>query len=912
MPRRFSKFWRVVMLLLIAAVPFAEAQQPAASLRAVHCVPTADGVAIALYFDRAVVLYQYGFLLNPYRLYIDLFHTRDDRSLRQISDNPLVKEIRVETQEANVARVVVDLNGPTELVSTSRPYPAELVLKLRPKDSIPAEVAPSDNSTRPPRLGSPTSPLELKPASTSSEAPPPTTAGTPLVPFISAEASRSVTIPKITHSPKLEDFAGSSLPSDAGVLVTGFRQRRPGDGIPVSQQTSAYLSYDTKNLYVVFVCHDEPGKIRAQMSKRDDIGDDDKVTVYLDTFRDAQRAYYFSSNAFGIQADGIRTNSDSDSRFDAIWYSNGRITSDGYVVSFTIPFKSLRFHDAASQTWGIALGRSIERNDENAYWPFITTHENGFVQQFGVATGLADISPGGVLELVPYSTFTYTKLSDQETARYNLQREYSGGMDAKMVFRNSLTLDVTANPDFSQVESDDPQVTANQRYEVFFPEKRPFFLENINYFETPLNLLFTRRIVDPQAGARLTGKLGRWNIGFFAVDDQAPGQTVDPENPRYGGRAFVGAARIQREFAKDSSIGVLATDRLFYRSENRMYAVDTNIRLSPTWRFKGQTAYSDDVSYEEDDEGGTGNSLVDARGLAYFANLSHEGRHFYYEAEYQDLGPGFRAPLGFVERVDVRQASQKAEYRFRPEDSRLLEFGPSVELGMTWDHKGQVTDRYSNIDYEMNFRGRWGFSLGRNDAYENYLGHSFRHNGMSAGFNVDLKRLGFYVDFNQGTGINYGPPEGMEPFLGRTRGSSFGITWRPTKGIRLEGTYYLDTLRAPKQFLGLAGKSPGIFTNHLARTKVNFQLTKALSFRGIFDYSSFLPNSTLFDSEKSKELRGDLLLTYLVNPGTALHIGYNDGFENLSPGTDGLRRFGPPTHRTSSQVFIKLSYLIRP
>jgi hypothetical protein len=238
-----------------------------------------------------------------------------------------------------------------------------------------------------------------------------------------------------------------------------------GDGTSVSQSTTAFLSYDDGHLYAVFVCKDDPAAIRANVARREDIGADDAVGLYLDTFHDRQRAYLFMVSPLGVQLDGIVTEGQSwDYIFDAVWKSEGRLTADGYVVRLTIPFRSLRFRRGGDQTWGIALSRVIRRNNEEAYWPQLTKRVQGFVPQFGTLQGLRNISPGRNVEVLPYGVLARARVLDEDAAALRSDREARLGIDAKLVVRDAVTLDATSNPDFSQVESDDPQVTVNERF----------------------------------------------------------------------------------------------------------------------------------------------------------------------------------------------------------------------------------------------------------------------------------------------------------------------------------------------------------------------------------------------------------------------------------------------------------------
>src|SRR5882672_8287728 len=338
-------------------------------------------------------------------------------------------------------------------------------------------------------------------------------------------------IPRVHRAPKLEDFL-ENHPREAELTVTDFRQNSPGDGTPATEPTTAYLSYDDRNLYAVFVCQDESGAVRAHLSRREGSDQDDGVGVLLDTYRDFHRAYYFFSNPLGVQTDAIYTEGQGyDLSFDTLWGSSGRVTKDGYVVFFAIPFKSLRFSHGLEQTWGVALYRAILRKSEYDYWPYVTQRVEGLTQQFAPLGGIENVSPGRNIQLIPYGLLASDHFLNQPNPPSPAMPpafldifEHRAGLDAKFVVKDSLSFDVTLNPDFSQVESDDPQVTVNQRFAVFFPEKRPFFIENAGFFATPIDLFFSRQIAHPQFGSRMTGKLGKWTLGALAIDDRQPGQ----------------------------------------------------------------------------------------------------------------------------------------------------------------------------------------------------------------------------------------------------------------------------------------------------------------------------------------------------------------------------------------------------
>jgi hypothetical protein len=216
---------------------------------------------------------------------------------------------------------------------------------------------------------------------------------------------------------------------------------------------------------------------------------------------------------------------------------------------------------------------------------------------------------------------------------------------------------------------------------VFFPERRPFFIENATYFETPIQLVFSRRIVDPQVGARVTGKTGGWALGALIIDDRAPGRRVPPGDPAFGDRAAIGIVRAQRDFGEQSAVGVLATSRDFAGGFSRVASADGRWKVGENWVAEGQVAFSHARDEPE--------SPAESGGAATAA-VSRSGRHFEYRASYRDISPRFRAPLGFVPRVDMRELEQRAEYNWRPENSPVLRYGRELSLLANWDYAGRL------------------------------------------------------------------------------------------------------------------------------------------------------------------------------------------------------------------------------
>ena len=748
-------------------------------------------------------------------------------------------------------------------------------------------------------------------------------------------------IPRVHRVPKLEDFL-EDHPREAELAVADFRQNLPGDGTPATEATTAYLSYDDKNLYVAFFCHDEPGQVRAHLAKRESTDQDDGVGVFLDTFRDLHRAYYFYSNPLGVQTDAIYTEGQGyDYSFDTLWGSAGRVLNDGYVVFFSIPFKSLRFSHEPEQTWGIALYRTILRKSEYDYWPYVTQRVEGLTQQFAPVDGLERVSPGRNIQLIPYGLLASDHFLNQPgssgSPAYLDNFEHRAGLDAKFVAKDALTFDVTLNPDFSQVETDDPQVTVNQRFAVFFPEKRPFFIENAGFFMTPINLFFSRQIADPQFGARMTGKVGQWTLGTLVIDDRQPGLGIT--SGPYATRAVDGVVRITREFGKQSYVGAFASSRDFAGTSNRVISLDARLKFSKNWVLDAQAVHD----WTRQDSNAdfpclwfpqTSSGIDSKQGNSLWLDTSYTGRHFSFSSNYNDFSPNFCTELGFVNRIDIRQNNAFGGYFWRPEKRKVIDFGPTVGETVDWNHAGILQDWQAALSFQVDLTKQTTFYISRGEAYELFEGIGFRKHSMAVfAATQPYKWVSFSARYVQGIGENYLPANGLSPFLGNTRRVNFGFTLRPSSRFRLDETliyYRLGTRVGTTPPASAPGHS--IFNNYLNRAKLNYQFTKELSLRLILDYDATIANSNLFDVQRSlggsdtlgefkaptKQFTTDLLLTYLLNPGTAVYVGYNNGFTDLSlhPGVPpAISPFvaaqGAPNNSTNRLFFVKVSYLLR-
>ncbi len=342
------------------------------------------------------------------------------------------------------------------------------------------------------------------------------------------------------------------------------------------------------------------------------------------------------------------------------------------------------------------------------------------------------------------------------------------------MLRDTLALDVTINPDFSQIESDEPQVVVNQRFEVFSGEAA-FLPGERRHLHHPGQPLLLRRIGDPRIGARLTGKLGRWVIGALAMDDRAPGERVPEDDPYFDEEARIGVVRLQREFSERSNVGFFASTRSFGDSDNRVFALDTRVKLAENWTFQAQAI---ETELEIDRLG------LDLSGSAYFAQLDRAGRHFTYSGLYRDIDDEFHTDLGFVPRIGVRQTKHLFDYLFRTEEENalLLNHGPHFDYLRTWDQNGDLQDWYADLWYTAELTGQTKLNLGRTEYFEKYLfDFDYYINYFSISSEWFRNTSGSLV-YKDGTSINYFPAEGVLPFLGNYREGFASFSWARSRG----------------------------------------------------------------------------------------------------------------------------------
>ncbi|MBE7181438.1 MAG: carbohydrate binding family 9 domain-containing protein, partial [Terriglobus roseus] len=506
---------------------------------------------------------------------------------------------------------------------------------------------------------------------------------------------QTLQIPLLDRPVSLADFSNMEpVPALRGKLayVAELSQNQPFDTKPASERTEVWLGRTRTTLFVVFACHDSrPNLMRAHLARRENIDQDDYVSLLVDPFQDRRRGILFEVNPLGVQADANWSETDDpDFSYDQIWDSSARRTPKGWMALMAIPFRSIRSRSTAPE-WGLVLGRNLPRLSETDYWPHISQQISGTLSQEGTARGLEGATSHN-FQINPYVIgHRIRQLNEDDPLNpYFSNRNFAGtgGGDIKAIIKDSIVLDGTINPDFSQVESDQPQFRINQRFAVYYPELRPFFLENSSYFDTPITLLYTRTIIHPEFGARATGKIGRTNIGFLSIDDRAPGEFVAHDDPLHGKRALTTVMRISEDLGKQSSIGVTYAQRQLDGNANVVGGIDFRAYLNKHWIMNGMWVESS--THQQD---GT-YSAGPASRLSLFRN----GRSFNLNIRYRDFSQGFEADAGFTSIPQVRQVNSNASYSWYPNKHGIQSVQIQPQLNIAFDRGGNRVFHYNEND----------------------------------------------------------------------------------------------------------------------------------------------------------------------------------------------------------------------
>jgi hypothetical protein len=732
--------------------------------------------------------------------------------------------------------------------------------------------------------------------------------------FTGSAGNIRLTPPHIAKAPVIDGRVEAAEWEGAAVL-DGFTHGRPIEGVRDTLGTECLVAYDDQNLYIAFRCRERPGQVQAPMVSRDNIWSGDWVGVSIDSYHDRKRSYFLCANPRGVQADGVdQEGVDSDTSPDFQYETQGRVTPEGFEVEFAVPFKTLRFPPSPQVTFGFNAIRDQRRTGAHMYWAPVTRNIAGYHRQMGDLTGLEGVRPGRNLEVNPYVTSSGLAVRGPDAVQWKTA-ENRQGLGFKYGITSALTADVTITPDFSQVEADAGVLDVNERFAIYFPEKRPFFLEGADIFATPFNLVYTRRIVDPLYGVKLTGKAGRTAIGVLAADDRSAAQ--GPEgipgslDPYAGANAQFAIARVRRDVSDDLSVGGLFTNRGQRDVFNRVGAIDARWTVHGRWTLTGQSAHSWNADPDYRDPLAALDSSVavnvpsyvsgmtgrEYEGSAHHADLEYSSRPFSWSSSVEDITLDFRSDAGFVTRPGTLTFFNLARGHLDAKPGSWYQWlEPRFQVLQVYDHgeqgvTGKLTDFSARPELVLHLDGSTAIAGGINRLSTWYNGVSFeprwrqfmwaetgRWRTLRPGFFVSRGSEVIYEETAPGTSVN--PEVWGDVRLSERCDGSISVT-----GTRItrdsNGSRYAEAI--------------------IPRTRLSYQFTREISLRWINEWT----DRRLYDTadqlaSRERVLGEDLLLSYLLRPGTVIYLGYG---ARLTGGEDG------PLRAENHSLFMKASYL---
>ena len=706
--------------------------------------------------------------------------------------------------------------------------------------------------------------------------------------------------------------------------ITDFVQSQPVDGAPATEDTDVFVAYDNANIYLAFHAkYRNPGMMRANRVDRDQAGrGDDTIRVYFDTFLDQQRAYVFSVNGYGVQGDSIVGGRGGggrggggggggpgggggiprgDSSWDALFSSGGQPVADGFTAEMAIPFKSLRYPARGGDlphTWGFQIVREIRGNDETVVWSPVSRDIAGFLPQMGVLDGMTGLSTSRNLEVQPaFTAFRFGTLDEALGEVVDGDPKPEIGANFKYGVTSNLTADFTLNPDFSQIESDRPQVEVNQRFALFYPELRPFFLEGAEIFQiqAPMTVVHTRTIVDPLYGAKLTGKAGKTTVGVLYANDEAASQGIDdPLAPGFDQSAQTFVGRVRYDLYSESFVGAIFTDREYLDGHSRLVGMDSNFRLGATHQF-GFRAFGADRRDPDD--------RLQTDGYAIDVGFRKNGRNLSYSVDGFTLSPDFTTDVGFVRRTDQRDLQGRIEYQWWPQ-SWVISWGPDVRYGRNYNFDQVLEDETARAGLSANFAKNIRYNFNIDQDMERYQGINFDKRRYSMFGNVNTSRV-----LSVGGGFNWGDEvffDRANPFLGRETSVRTFINFRPVSRFASNINITTSRFTDPRGFFipglndGARDERGEIFNVNIIRALNTYQFTDRLLLRNITEYNTY-----------DQDLGLNFLVTYRVNSGTVFFIGYDDHYQQREQFDDQVNITGTGFQQTNRAVFTKLQYLFR-
>ena len=662
--------------------------------------------------------------------------------------------------------------------------------------------------------------------------------------------------------------------------VTGFKSFTPDYGQDLAHKTIAYWSHDDENLYFAFKCFDDPNKIKTSVAARDKIRDDDWVAINLDSFNDRQTLYGFYINPNGIQMDSRYAGGKDDNGIDMVWYSAANINEEGYTIEVKIPFKSIRYAVRDGQVdMGVIFERKISRFSSQGTFPALDPIQGmNFLNQT-MPLRYEGVKKSILFEALPAITYSWSK--NHEEGAYVTNSKFDAGLTLKYGITSDLILDATINPDFSQVEADAQRVEINQRFAVFYPERRPFFLEGNENFNHAggsgrseiRTIVNTRTIVNPIFAGKITGKLGLKNtISAIAA--------VDEMDTSYNGNVAV--LRYKRTLKKDSYVGGFFTGRQDGEFINMVYGGDAQIRLGASSMMKGFLFNS-----------GTRDSLGMnySNKLAMAVDYRFSTRDWSYGGGYTNIDDGFQSSVGYVTRTGIIKYNVFVSPKFYP-SGWIKRVDPMIYLSLTQDKPSGLYERSvftrTGITMDRNTRISLSFSVS-NEVYEAL---KFNRGSLSLSASSQLtKRVFIKADYRLQNRPYYYTLE-----QGEGQSISGGLNLQLSDNFNSEWSY---------SYSDLFNKETGdkYYDIHIIRSKNTYQMNKYLFFRVIVQYNT-----------STKQMAPDFLASFTYIPGTVVHLGYGSLYKQ----TQWDPNVGTGEYVDSNDflamnrgIFFKASYLFR-
>ncbi|HKY60742.1 MAG TPA: DUF5916 domain-containing protein [Gemmatimonadota bacterium] len=675
-------------------------------------------------------------------------------------------------------------------------------------------------------------------------------------------------------------------------------------------ESEVWVTYDDRNLYVAFLARDDPSTIRATLTDRDNMWSDDYFGILLDTYGDAQWAYFLFANPLGVQGDSRFASAiGEDDAIDLVYETEGRITPEGYQIEMAIPFESLRFPDRPEQAWRVTFWRTRPRGSRATYsWAAMSREEACFLCQYGTLTGIRGVEPGVAMEFLPYAVASQAaELRDADDPASGIgdgNSEADVGMDVRYAHPSGLTVEGTLNPDFSQVESDVAQIDVNETFALFFPERRPFFQEGSDLFDTWIQAVYTRQINDPDLAGKLLGRFGETTVAYLGAYDQTTPLLLPFEERSFvgqAGRSVSNILRYRRSLGAGSHVGALVTDRRLEGNDGAgsTYGADLLWKLGPRWQVEGQLLGSHTV--EPDDptltpelgdlrfDRGDHTAVYDGEtfsGHAAYASLERAAERWSLNFDYWTSSPTFRADNGFETRNDFHYLVLFNEWNWYPEATWIDRFGFDFDLEGTWNYDGIFKQGLYTPTVEFQLAGQNFVEVGYEWTPERFSGIEFD----------DLRNWWLYFDsdFSERLRGGFFLQRGREiarftdpASVGEGTGLELWATIRPWERLVIEPG--LDYSELHDQDTG-----EELFSGYVLRTRTNFHFTRELFLRLVLQWDDF-----------DGQFNVEPLLTYRINPFTLFFVGSTQVFRDFEdPRRDDL------VH-TSRQLFAKLQVLFR-